>query len=395
VRLARLESHPTGRPEDDRRLKALPHPWFADDRPASAHVLHFPTVESLMLGPLIVMVRRSIGLTLIMSVADAARGEPRWHAVAGLHSSGSRWNVAGSHQILDRPTEGLAPGRVELDHRGEPAAQGAGSQADSQQQSHSSPPTPGRLPAESKVLPTNRAPRIMVVDDEPHIRLMSRMTLETGGYEVVEAEDGEAAIDFLRGSPVDLILLDLRMPLLDGMETLRDLREAGDDTPVVIVTAHGSVPDAVEAMKLGAIDFLSKPLAPEAMRRVVSEVIGRHAPDSPGTGMDDAGRPTVAVVARSVLDLTAVKATLNRREFERAADLLERALDAAPDNAEAHTLMGILLECRGQCHAAYHSYRKALAVDPLYSPARENLRHYCARLGLDPDSPRINPAAGR
>ncbi len=224
---------------------------------------------------------------------------------------------------------------------------------------------------------------------------MSRMTLETDGYEVVEAEDGEVALDSLRGSPVDLILLDVRMPLLDGMETLRNLREAGDDTPVVIVTAHGSVPDAVEAMKLGAIDFLSKPLTPETMRRVVSEVIARHEPTRPGTVMGAAGRPTVTVADRPVLDLTTVKVALNRREFERAADLLERALDTDPNSAEAHTLMGVLLECRVQCHAAYHSYRKALAVDPLHGPARENLRRYCARLGLDPDNPRINPAAGR
>ena len=58
-------------------------------------------------------------------------------------------------------------------------------------------------------------------------------------------------------------------------------------------------------------------------------------------------------------------------------------------------LMGLLLECRGQGHAAYHSYREALAVDPHYGPARENLRRYCARVGIDFDNPQINPAAGR
>lgn len=243
----------------------------------------------------------------------------------------------------------------------------------------------------------DRAPRIMIVDDEPNIRLMSRTTLEGDGYEVIEAGDGETAVDLSRRSPVDLIFLDIRMPLLDGLETLRHLREIGDDTPVVIVTAYGSVPDAVEAMKLGAIDFLSKPLMPGAIRRVASEVIGRHAPVHPGRPpeVDHPEHPTVVTLCRPVLNLMEVKAALNRREFERAEALLERVLDADPDSAEALTLMGLLMECRGQGHAAYHSYRKALAVDPHHVAALENLRRYCGRCGLDPDNPKINPAAAR
>src|SRR5438270_3049809 len=102
-----------------------------------------------------------------------------------------------------------------------------------------------------------RPSRILIVDDEPNVRLMFRTTLASTGAEIAVADDGEAALERLEGSPFDLVLLDLKMPGLGGMETLRRLRDAGDDTPVVIVTAHGDVPHAVEAMKLGAIDFLS------------------------------------------------------------------------------------------------------------------------------------------
>ena len=115
---------------------------------------------------------------------------------------------------------------------------------------------------------------ILIVDDEPNVRLVFRTALESAGYVLSMAEDGRGrAWMSWGGRTADLVLLDLQMPGMDGMETLRRLREAGDEVPVVIVTAHGSVPDAVEAMKLGAIDFLSKPLSPDTLRAVVAEVL--------------------------------------------------------------------------------------------------------------------------
>ena len=95
---------------------------------------------------------------------------------------------------------------------------------------------------------------------------MLRTTLESVGYKVVEAEDGVRALERLRVESCDLILLDLLMPKMDGMELLRRLRADGSAVPTVILTAHGSIPEAVEAMKLGAIDFLAKPITPDALR---------------------------------------------------------------------------------------------------------------------------------
>ena len=131
--------------------------------------------------------------------------------------------------------------------------------------------------------------RILIVDDQPNVRLVFRTALESAGYSVSEVEDGASALDRLEESPADLVLLDLKMPGIGGMETLRRLRDAGNDVPVVIVTAHGSIPDAVQAMKFGAIDFLSKPLRPEALRKVVGEVFRRHA--HPASRREPAPRP--------------------------------------------------------------------------------------------------------
>ena len=93
------------------------------------------------------------------------------------------------------------------------------------------------------------------------------------------------------------------------------------------------------------------------------------------------------------MDLTAAKRALNRREFDRALDLLEEALELDPHSAEAHTLMGVLRESLGRNHAAYHAYKAALTADPHYGPARDNMRRYCERFGLDVNNRSINPGA--
>ena len=242
----------------------------------------------------------------------------------------------------------------------------------------------------------SRAKRILIVDDEPNVRLMFRTTLAALGAEIMTADDGEAALDRLARTSFDLILLDLKMPHVDGMETLRRLRDRDDDTPVVIVTAHGDVPHAVEAMKLGAIDFLSKPLAPTMLRKVANEVLERHSESGGGYEPSEsrASGPVVVTMAPPALDLSSAKRALNLRDFDHAAELLGRALAIAPDSVEALTLTGVLYEARGQEHAAFHAYRAALESDPHYGPALDNLRRYCDQHGLDFRSKAINPAAG-
>jgi DNA-binding response OmpR family regulator len=236
----------------------------------------------------------------------------------------------------------------------------------------------------------NTIKHILIVDDEPNVRLMFRTALESAGYAVEEAADGEQALECLRHAPADLVLLDLQMPRLDGMATLRRLRDEGCEVPVVIVTAHGSIPDAVAAMRLGAIDFLSKPLTPDVLRKIVAEVLDRHGLPA---AMPSPAKPVVITIAPAAIDLTPAKRALNQRDFDRAAKLLETALDLDPHSAEAHTLMGVLFESRGQDHAAYHAYKMALEADPHFAPAGDNMKRYCERFGLDYHSHAINPAA--
>ena len=120
--------------------------------------------------------------------------------------------------------------------------------------------------------------RILIVDDEPNVRLVFRTALEATGYLVTEAADGDAALAQLRKLPTDLILLDLKMPVVDGMETLRRLRVAGDETPVVVITAHGSVPDAVAAMRLGILPVRASERVMRTTRGFMPTSKGETAP---------------------------------------------------------------------------------------------------------------------
>ena len=121
-------------------------------------------------------------------------------------------------------------------------------------------------------------PRILVVDDETNVRLNYRVTLETEGYEVVEAASAARALQELVEQSFSLAILDMRLPGMDGLALLAKMREIGNTVPAMIVTAYSDVPHAVQAMKLGAIDFLQKPLRPEDLRRIVAEILNRHAP---------------------------------------------------------------------------------------------------------------------
>jgi two-component system response regulator HydG len=101
---------------------------------------------------------------------------------------------------------------------------------------------------------------ILVVDDERAHRLMLRAHLEDTGYQVLEAEDGEKALETAATTAIDLVLLDLVMPRMDGMAALARLKTLNPELPVLIMTAHGSIESAVSALKQGAEDYLPKPL---------------------------------------------------------------------------------------------------------------------------------------
>jgi DNA-binding NtrC family response regulator len=115
--------------------------------------------------------------------------------------------------------------------------------------------------------------RILVVDDEKLIRWSISERLQRDGYEVVSAESGEAALDLVGGSPPDVMLLDVRLPGIDGVQTLQRALGLHPELPVLMMSAHSTVDVAVEAMKHGAIDFLVKPFQLNALVAAVERAL--------------------------------------------------------------------------------------------------------------------------
>lgn len=123
--------------------------------------------------------------------------------------------------------------------------------------------------------------QILVIDDESNLRRVLSAQLGRDGYEVHVAEDGEQGLAMLRDHHIDLVVTDLRMPRVDGMEVLRQALLMDPDLPVVIITAHGTVDNAVEALKTGAFDYITKPFDQDELRAIVRKALRtRHLSSS-------------------------------------------------------------------------------------------------------------------
>lgn len=203
--------------------------------------------------------------------------------------------------------------------------------------------------------------RVLLIDDERNIRMVVSQCLSLSGFEVVSAVNGYEGLSELGQQPYDLVLLDMMMPGIDGLETLRRIRESQPHLPVIMITAHGTIENAVESMKLGAVDYLRKPFTPEEIRDTCEDVLGR-----------------AQVVVNSGSDaedyLRAAKDAIIKRDFDRAHEYLSKAVALDVSRPEPYNLMGVMLEIQKKVLEAQRMYRAALAVDPSYRVADDNLR---------------------
>jgi len=119
-------------------------------------------------------------------------------------------------------------------------------------------------------------PKILIVDDDSSHRMMLNATLSDAGYQVFEASDGEEAIDMVEQGFYDLIMLDLKMKNVDGIEALMHIKQISPAIPILIMTAYASVKTAVEALRLGAFDYLVKPLDMDEVRHTLKKTLDYH-----------------------------------------------------------------------------------------------------------------------
>jgi FixJ family two-component response regulator len=215
---------------------------------------------------------------------------------------------------------------------------------------------------------------VLIVDDEKNIRLTLSLALEKLNLQVDTAVNGEEALGKLAEKSYAVMLLDLRMPGIDGMEVLRRVSELKPEVKVVIITAYGSIEAAVEAMKLGAVDFLQKPFDADDVRELVTSLLDQAALESSRDREYD-----------NYLGLALKR--ISKREFDTARVYAHKAISLDPDRPEAFNLLGGLCEARGNRLEADKHYRVALALAPSYKPAQKNLDRVTSRpytpLGID------------
>lgn len=118
---------------------------------------------------------------------------------------------------------------------------------------------------------------VLVVDDDYHMRLALKESLSKAGYSVSVAEDGMEAVEVVRKSPLDLMITDVKMPRVGGLELLSQVREMSPLLPVILITGYGTIQDAVRVIKEGAFDYIQKPFNTETLYSVVKRALGVNA----------------------------------------------------------------------------------------------------------------------
>ena len=216
---------------------------------------------------------------------------------------------------------------------------------------------------------TTTTPRVLVVDDESQIRRALRVALRANGYEVEEAESGEEALEALAVRPPDLVILDLGLPGLDGIEVCRRLRE-WSAIPVIVLSAHGDDEAKVRALDEGADDYVTKPFSvPELLARM--RVAQRHAATAPGT-------------QEQVVRAGDVEIDLARRVVTRAG----QEVHLTPTE---YGMLRFLAQHAGRVVTHGHLLRAVLG--PAYDESTGALRVYIAglrkKLEVDPSQPRL------
>lgn len=182
--------------------------------------------------------------------------------------------------------------------------------------------------------------KVLVVDDTKSIKQLLTTCLEFSGYEVFTANNGVEALELIKIQKVDLIFLDIKMPEISGTEVLRRIRGLGMETPVIIMTAFGTVKNAVECTKLGAVAYLQKPFTAEKVRHVLGEVEPYLKADSISTEKY----------------IKKVKELLEIGELEEAFSLLKKALSENVNNGEIYRLLARVYELRGDLKEAEKFY---------------------------------------
>lgn len=165
--------------------------------------------------------------------------------------------------------------------------------------------------------------KFLVIDDTKNIRMLLKTCLEIEGHDVYIASDGNEALELMSSDKFDLIFMDIKMPKISGTEVLRKMRDLGISTPVIIMTAFGTVKNAVECTKLGAISYLQKPFTSEKVKNVLKET----------------GFFNVIQEKESLSKFVEIEASLKQDHYTQALELIKEEIGKDPLNPKIYKLL--------------------------------------------------------
>lgn len=214
--------------------------------------------------------------------------------------------------------------------------------------------------------------RILIVDDEPHIVSLVSRAVHAEGYEAVGADDGPDALEIALAGDVDLIVLDVGLPTMDGFDVLRELRGAGHTTPVIMLTARSGTSDTIEGLDAGASDYVPKPFAvAELMARVRSRL--RDSAASAPTSLTRGGVTLDILARRATVDGRDVE--LSSREFALAEQFLRNPGDVLTREVLLSRVWGLDFDPGSNVVDVYVRYLRAkLGADHIVTVRGEGYR---------------------
>ena len=204
--------------------------------------------------------------------------------------------------------------------------------------------------------------RILIVDDDESIRDVLVEALASIHVETEAVESGLEALQRLGDRHFDLVLLDLRLPGVPGMDVLREVRNSSPETPVIVITADSGVGSVVETMQAGAAGFIVKPFVPDDIRSAVMNALDHDLQERLS---DDSYQDHIRLAKRSLME----------RRLAAAGEHARRALALRPSQPAPFNIMGVIMQLKMQIVEAQKYYRSALALDDGFSPARKNLEN--------------------
>lgn len=209
------------------------------------------------------------------------------------------------------------------------------------------------------------AEKILLADAENNIRVVFSKCLADAGYSVTTVPDGRSVLQAMENDTYPVVILDISLPDIDGLEVLRQIKAVAPMQRVIIVTDHGTIETAVEAMRRGAADYLQKPVTPEELQRAISRNL------APVNSQEIKAEETFEGY------ITEARILLEQRKLAAALPVIHRAIQLESGRPEGFNLLGALDELHGDQEAARRMYRVALTIDATYTPASFNLNRLC------------------